>query len=33
MDDLKALKLSVLPAARAAGSWIFGTNAYALLDG
>ena len=33
LDDLKALKLSVLPTWRANGSWVFGTNAYALLDG
>lgn len=32
LDDLKALKLSVLPTWRANGSWVFGTNAYALLD-
>ena len=32
LDDLKALKLSVLPGWRAQGSWVMGTNAYALLD-
>jgi HK97 family phage major capsid protein len=32
MDNLKALKNSVLPGYRSNATWVFGTNAYGLLD-